>query len=185
MSLDHRKLEHWLIVLDRNLESGTDDYPADLPSSAVRLGRYVVSLTIQSLDQPEEKWLPDSCGGSLGDNPELFAEHLQMQDRLHRDRLEEAVMEWSCSQVRPKLARQLDNYLGFRISAGRSMLQYLLAGEDDLPEGLAEPPDADSHEFLRWLLIDVWDVIGDSFLEEVAKCIKADFEAEEGPDGFH
>lgn len=176
---DRDELERWRIFIDRQLEPETDDRPAaDLPPSVVRLGRYVASLPVQNLDRPEEEWMP-AGHGSLGDDPELYAEHLQMQDGLFCDAINQAVKQWSRTQVRPKLTGELEVYFCFRLGLASRTLQELLEGEYLNPEPVAEPPDpGDSPRFLRWLLIDVWEARGNSFLEEVATKIKRDT----GPD---
>ena len=173
--LDRSALENWRIFVDRELDCPDARRVVDLPPSAVRLGRYVASLRIQSLDLPEEEQLPDGyC--SLGDDPDLYAEHLQIEAKLLDDVIDEAIREWSRTQLRPNLSEKPDCFLSCRLGLASWILQYLLMGEDlPDPEDLAEPPDLnDWPKFLRWLLIDVWDARGHLFLEQVARDIKSD-----------
>ncbi len=162
---DRPSLQRWSTFIDGHLENwNKGEASADVPSTATPISPDAAWRPVNNLDRPTEVMPPGWV--SLGHDPELIAEHLQVQAALYTDKINEAILEWSRTWIRPKLEAEADFYFCLRANFASSIVHGLLAGEP-LPPHLAlnRPGLTDYPQCLKWLLIKLWDALGNSYLQ--------------------
>jgi hypothetical protein len=165
---DRPALQTWRIFIDFHLENWTEgEATADISSIGTPISPDAAWRPIKNLDRTAEP-LPPGCY-SLGHDPELICEHLQAQAALHTEAVNEAIAEWSRTWRRPRLQGEADFLFLLRLSFAMEIIHGLLAGEP-LPVHLTRnrPDLADYPQSLKWLLITLWDALGNYFLQHFA-----------------
>ncbi len=162
---DRPALQTWLGFIEWHLQNwNKGEGTADVSSIATPISPVAAWRPVKNLDRPTEDVPPGWV--SLGHDPELIAEHLQVQAALHARAINDATTEWSRTWLRPKIEGEADFYFSLRLSFARDLINGLLAGQPFPPHlTLNRPGWTDYPQCLKWLLIKLWDALGNHYLQ--------------------
>lgn len=107
-------------------------------------------------------------------SPEMVV-FLEMNDRIVKDKVEQAAKEFALSESWPQwlTGDQIIN-LTHRVRVGRALLQSILGRQLPNAQLLRMPRSNDRAKFIRWLLIEAWDMVGAAYLRALTNRYLAD-----------
>ncbi|MEO8439266.1 MAG: hypothetical protein ABI540_03490, partial [Spartobacteria bacterium] len=107
---------------------------------------------------------------------------LEMNDKIVKEKVEVAAREFALSESWPQwlTGDQVKN-LAHRVHAGRGLLQAILGRQLPNAQLLRMPRSNDREKFIRWLLVERWNMGGAAYLRALTNRYLADAGEKDAP----